>query len=241
MTENQPDSNSSGRGTIQVSSVPAGIAVQLDGKDTGKITPVTLNDIVPGRHYVAVVLPDQCPISKEVTVATGKSVAVCLRKRPEGENTTIRRIGYYTIFCTVILIMLAVINRLYLAPADDLMQIMIYIACSGGLGSLAFSLFGYIGHLAKDDFDLNYTWWYVARPFIGIIYGTFAFLFVAGGLMTLSGVSTDASLFLTKTVMFYCALAFLAGYAEHSFSLQLKELAEALFKKDTTSQGTKGK
>jgi hypothetical protein len=41
--------------------------------------------------------------------------------------------------------------------------------------------------------------------------------------------------------MFYCALSFLAGYAEHSFSLQLKELAEALFKKEENSQETQGK
>lgn len=241
MTENQPDSNSSGTGSIQVSSVPAGLAVQLDGKDTGKITPVTLEGIAPGRHYVSVILPDQCPISKAITVATGKSVTICLRKKSEEEITSIRRIGYYTVLCAVILIVFAVFNRLYLTTVDDLTQLLIYIGCSGGLGSLAYSMFGYIEHLSKDDFDLNYTWWYVVRPFIGIIYGTFAFLFVAGGLMTLSGVSTDANLFLTKTVMFYCALAFLAGYAEHQFSLQLKELAEAVFKKETTQQETTGK
>jgi hypothetical protein len=241
MTENQPDSNSSNLGAIQVNSVPAGLAVQLDGKDTGNITPVTLEDIAPGRHSVSVILPDQCPISKVVTVATGKPVTVCLRKRTEEEMTTIRRIGYYTVLCAVILIVFAVFTRLYLTTVDDLTQLLIYIGCSGGLGSLAYSMFGYIEHLSKDDFDVNYTWWYVVRPFIGIIYGTFAFLFVAGGLMTLSGASTDANLFLTKTVMFYCALAFLAGYAEHQFSLQLKELAEALFKKETTSQETTGK
>lgn len=241
MTEKQPDSSGSAKGCIQISSVPAGIAVQIDGKDAGGITPVTLTDLTPGRHIVGIALPDQCLISKEVNVIAGKTVSVCLRKRSEAEITTIRRIGYYTIFCAVILIMAAVINRIYLASLDDLMQIMIYIACSGGLGSLAYSMFGYIDHLGKDDFDVNYTWWYIVRPFIGIIYGTFAFLFVAGGLMTLSGVSTDASLFLTKTVMFYCALAFLAGYAEHSFSLQLKELAEALFKKEDSSQKTSGK
>jgi hypothetical protein len=57
----------------------------------------------------------------------------------------------------------------------------------------------------------------------------------AGGLMTLSGVTVDANLFTTKTVMFYCALSFLAGYAEHAFSLQLKELAEAIFKKEDSN------
>jgi hypothetical protein len=226
------------KGTIYVNSVPAGFPVQLDGKDTGKVTPTTLDDIEPGRHNVAISLPDNCPISKEVTVVAGSPVSVCLRKRTEEEITSIRRIGYYTVFCVVFLIALAVFNRLYLTAVDDLTRLIIYIACSGGLGSLAFSMFGYVDHLGKDDFDLNFKLWYYVRPFIGIIYGTFAFLFVAGGLMTLSGVSTDASLFLTKTVMFYCALAFLAGYAEQSFSVQLKELAEAVFKKTETPQET---
>jgi hypothetical protein len=231
----------SDKGTIYVNSCPAGFPVQLDGKDTGKVTPVTLEDIEPGRHRVRIDLPDHCPASKEVTVTAGSPATVCLRKYTEEELASIRRIGYYTIFCVVLLIALAVFNRLYLGPYDDLTQLIIYIACSGGLGSLAYSLFGYIGHLGKGDFNLDFLSWYYVRPLIGVIYGTFAFLFVAGGLMTLSGVSTDASLYMTKTVMFYCALAFLAGYAEHQFSLQLKELAEAVFKKTETTEETSGK
>ena len=115
-------------------------------------------------------------------------------------------------------------------------QLTIYIACSGALGAIAFSIFGYIEHHGKKDFDLSYLWWFIMRPYIGILYGTFAFLFVAGGLMTLSGFNIDFNqLNSARTIMFYCALAFLAGYAEHSFSVQLKELAEAIFKKDETT------
>jgi hypothetical protein len=241
MTENASDPKDSAPGTIYVNSIPAGVAVQLDGKDTGKVTPVVLDSITPGRHRVGIDLPDHCPISKEVTIAAGASISVCLRKRTERELASIRRIGYYTVSCAVILVGVAIFNRLYLTAVDDLTQLVIYIACSGGLGSLAYSMYGYIDHNGKGDFDLDYAAWYYVRPFIGIIYGVFAFLFVAGGLMTLSGASTDANLFLTKTVMFYCALSFLAGYAEHSFSLQLKELAEALFKKEENSQETQGK
>jgi len=228
-------------GKIYVNSVPSGAVVQLDGIDTGKTTPIVLDDIAPGKHRVGISLPDDCPITREVNITAGSSVSVCLKKMTDEETSRIHYIGYYTVICAVILVVLAMVNRLYLSPLDDLTQLAIYIACSGGLGSLAFSMFGYIEHCGKGDFDLAFASWYYVRPFIGIIYGTFAFLFVAGGLMTLSGVSTDASLFLTKTVMFYCALAFLAGYAEHAFSLQLKELAEAVFKKETTTQDTSGK
>ena len=152
-------------------------------------------------------------------------------------------IGYYTVCWVIFLVLITIVNRLDLKALDDLTKLILYVACSGGLGSLAISIFGYMDHLGKDDFDLNYFWWYILRPIIGIIYGTFAFLFVAGGLMALSGTSAPVSesLFTTKSVMFYCAFAFLAGYAEHSFSLQLKELAEAVFKKKDNNQQPNGK
>lgn len=223
-----------GSGTINVSSSPAGAPILLDGSATGSVTPATLSNVGVGRHTVAISLPDCTLVSREVTLAAGCTITVCLKKWSKEEIDSIRIIGAYTISCVILLVALAVINRLYLDPIDDLTQIMIYIACSGGLGSLAFSIFGYIDHLGKNDFDLSFFGWYILRPLIGIIYGTFAFLFVAGGLMTLSGVSVGENLFTMKTVMFYCALAFLSGYAEHSFSIQLKELAEALFKKEET-------
>ncbi|HNX16804.1 MAG TPA: PEGA domain-containing protein [Methanoregula sp.] len=219
-------------GTINITSSPAGAPVLLDGTATGRVTPAALENISAGRHVIAITLPDCTIISREVAVTADSTINVCLRKLTKEETDSIRIIGVYTIGCVVLLVGLAIINRLYFYPIDDLTQLMIYIACSGGLGSLAFSIFGYIDHLGKNDFDLSFFGWYILRPLIGIIYGTFAFLFVAGGLMSLSGIDPGASLYTTKTVMFYCALAFLAGYAEHAFSLQLKELAEALFKKE---------
>jgi len=222
-------------GALSICSLPAEVPVLLDGTATGKSTPVTLENLTAGKHMVAVRLADGGLISRKVTVASGKTLSVCLKKLNDDERTQVHFICVYTILCVILLVTLAFIDRLYLGSLDDLTRLIIYIACSGGLGSLAHSIFGYIEHQSKNDFDLNYFSWYILRPFIGIIYGTFAFLFVAGGLMTLSGVSVDTNLFTTKTVMFYCALSFLAGYAEHAFSLQLKELAEAVFKKEDSN------
>jgi len=235
MTDNQPDPTKTQTGSITVASEPTGAPIQLDGKDTGEVTPATLKNIEKGRHKVAVNLPDHCLISKEITVAEGSTESVRLKKvtpTPE-ELKWIHFIAYYTAAWIIILIVIAVVTRRYQTMFDNLTTVIIYVACSGGLGSLAISLFGYMDHLGKDDFDLKYFWWYILRPGIGIIYGTFAFFFVAGGLMALSGTSAPVSesLFTTKSVMFYCALAFLAGYAERSFSIQLKELSEAVFKK----------
>ena len=156
----------------------------------------------------------------------------------DNERSRIRQIGYYTICFIVVLAAIAILTRLYPTGLDDMTKLVIYVACSGGLGGLAFSIYGYTRHLLKNDFDLNAVWWYIMRPFIGIVYGSFAFFFVAGGLMTLSGTSQplSESLFTTKTVMFYCALAFLTGYSESAFTAQLKELAEAIFKNPDNNQ-----
>lgn len=151
----------------------------------------------------------------------------------EEETKVIRFIGGYTAAWIVFLILFAIVTRMSLHTLDNLTKLIIYVSCSGGLGSLTLSMYSYSDHLGKGDFDLSFFWWYILRPFIGIIYGCFVFFFVVGGLMTLSGVSPETiieNLFNAKTIMFYCALGFLAGYAEHAFSVQLKELAEAIFK-----------
>ncbi len=236
VTENTSDSETNKTGNIIVNSIPDGVSVKLDGKDTGKKTPATLENITPGGlHKVEANLPDCRQISRNVSVSAGNTSTICLKKYTEEEVNKIRNIGIYIALIPIILI--AIILYLIYGSFDDLAQIIPYIACSGGLGACAYSIFGYTYHLGKDDFDLNFCCWFMLRPILGIIFGIFSFLFVAGGLMTLSGVPASTELFTPpQTVMFYCALAFLAGYSEHSFSAQLKELGEALFKKADTSK-----
>lgn len=155
------------------------------------------------------------------------------REYSDEARSRIRQIGVYTVAFVIVLVVLAIATRLYLTRFDSLTKMVIYIACSGGLGGLSYSIYGYTRHLLANDFDPNAFWWYILRPFIGILYGSFAFFFVAGGLMTLSGTGqpTSDGFFTTKSVMFYCAIAFLTGYSESSFTAQLKELAEAVFKR----------
>ena len=225
-------------GSIIIDSVPKGLPVRLDGERVSeKTTPAVLENVPIGKHIVEVDLPYECNFSREVRVYPGSNARVCLRDYTDAEKGIIRNIGIYIIAVFILLSAIVAFNRLEWFTSDDLNIILIYIACSGGMGALAYSLFGYVDHLCrKNDFDVRYKWWFILRPVIGIIYGTFAFLFVAGGLMTLSGVDPGtANLYAAKTVMFYCALAFLSGYAEHSFSIQLKELAEAIFKKSQSS------
>ncbi|MDD1685847.1 PEGA domain-containing protein [Methanoregula sp.] len=58
------------RGTIIVNSTPAGARVSLDGADAG-ISPVTLPNVLPGNHTVALALDGYVPFEQQVAVTAG--------------------------------------------------------------------------------------------------------------------------------------------------------------------------
>lgn len=240
-----PDENSSNNGSspakssdagcICVSSQPSDADIFLDCKDTHKKTPACV-PAAEGSHSIVVSKDCVTSVSRTVTVKAGSTTTVCLTLMTDENKNWIRVIAAWTSVILVSLVLLPVLVRLGLFKPDDLTRTIVYCACAGGIGGITFSVYALVRHLGIGDFDMAYFWWYMFRPFIGIIYGTMVFFLVAGGLMTLSGTSQDvsSSLFTTKTVMFYLALSFVAGYAENSVSLQLKALAEALFKKPSS-------
>jgi len=63
------------KGTIAVSSTPAGASIAIDGVSTGKVTPSTLAGIAPGPHAVTVALDGYVPQSQTVTVVAGSTVS----------------------------------------------------------------------------------------------------------------------------------------------------------------------
>lgn len=66
-------------GSISIASVPAGAAIALDGVVTGKVTPATLSDVIPGSHMVSLTLTGYRPVSKMVTVTSGSMIKVSFR------------------------------------------------------------------------------------------------------------------------------------------------------------------
>jgi PGF-pre-PGF domain-containing protein len=64
-------------GILNVSSVPAGARIVLDGVDTGRLTNATLEDILPGEHNVTVVLAGyKTPENRTVTVSPDETTEV---------------------------------------------------------------------------------------------------------------------------------------------------------------------
>ena len=63
-------------GSIAVTSTPAGAAVWLDGEDTGKVTPITLENVLVGDHVVTLKLDGYADASKTVTVISDETAEV---------------------------------------------------------------------------------------------------------------------------------------------------------------------
>ena len=78
-------------GSISVTSTPAGAAISIDGKGTGKVTPSIIDGIAPGSHTVAVDLSGYNPASMTVTVSAGSTATanLVLNQIPTGGAITV--------------------------------------------------------------------------------------------------------------------------------------------------------
>ena len=236
-------------GCVWVTSDPPGADIQVDCQPTDKKTPARIDNIKSGSRTVGVslTLTDPPPggyyqCTKTITVSANSMTAVSFTLLTPENREKVSWIVGWTSFVMGILIVIAVATKLVIPSTwvPDLVKIILYLACAGGIGGATFSFYELVYHLGDGDFSLQFFWWFMIRPLIGAVYGTFVFFLVAGGLMTLSGANAPSlsNLFTTQTAMFYLALAFLAGYAEEPVSLQLKAIAEALFKKPSDSDET---
>lgn len=139
-------------------------------------------------------------------------------------------IAAYTIFLALLFSAIPIYAHTF--TQDCIIRQLIYVGCAGGLGGVIYNILGFTKYSDKGDFNLRYKWWYFFRPITGVILGVFAFLFVAGGLMSLSGFPNDVfeeTCLPVKGIMFYCALAFLAGLSTNAFVKKLNDLAETIF------------
>jgi hypothetical protein len=159
------------------------------------------------------------------------------KKREEMKDNFI---AVYTTVLTFFFTAFAIFT--YYQNYDSIIKLLIYVSCSGALGGLVYSIFGYTKYHKQKEFKPEYFWWYFFRPIIATILAAIAFFFVAGGLMTLSGIDVESlatKVYPMKTVMFYSALAFLTGYSTNSFIKKINELAGIIFEKteDTPTNG----
>lgn len=79
--------------TLMVSSTPAGGAIVIDGRDTGRLTPTLFSFDRPGTHSVLVKRSGYLEETSTVNVQTGQSASVNLPLKRLGETEDIRGAG----------------------------------------------------------------------------------------------------------------------------------------------------
>jgi len=143
-------------------------------------------------------------------------------------STKINLIGIYLLSFLFVLIAITVITYFSGSIESVLIKSLVYIGSSGGIGGTIYCIRGFYKSVTYKQFDFRLTWWYIFRPFISIVMGIFAYFFIVGGLLSLGSISVvDYS----RSVMFYCAISFLAGFSFTQFADKLEELASTMFAK----------
>ena len=72
---------------VDLSSVPTGAGITVDGAVTDKVTPVTLN-LTPGDHTIVLNADGYEPLEKPLTLAKGEKKQVAIDFAKEGKSTT---------------------------------------------------------------------------------------------------------------------------------------------------------
>ncbi len=114
-------------------------------------------------------------------------------------------------------------NKLVIPVSQDIALILL-VMVTGGLGSfvhIATSFGDYVGNKA---FASSWAWWYLLRPFIGMILALVSYLVIRGGFLS-AGTSAD-----TINPFGIAALAGLVGMFSKQATDKLNEVFETLFR-----------
>lgn len=140
----------------------------------------------------------------------------------------INLIGIYLLLALCLLIGFPIWVYISEPFEQKMLNILIYISCSGGIGGTIYCIRGFYQNLGGKRFETNWTWWYVFRPIISAIIGLFAYFMIVGGLLSISN-SPDVNY--SKSVMFYCAVSFLAGFSFTKFVEKIDLISDTIFSK----------
>ena len=133
-------------------------------------------------------------------------------------------IGIWLLILAIGLITLSYFVWFTSNPNIKQLRELINIGISGGLGGTVYCMRGFYQQLGKKEFDNIWFWWYIFRPVISIIVGTFSYFMISGGVLVLS-TQADPS----KSFIFYSSISFIIGLTFSRFMDKVYQLAEVLF------------
>ncbi|MGA1822369.1 MAG: hypothetical protein ACMUIG_07570 [Thermoplasmatota archaeon] len=150
------------------------------------------------------------------------------QKKIKNKRGKLLFIQLYLLFFILLFLIIPIffhLNDDFLITKSEIITILVYVSCMGGLGGTLYALRGYAMHMHQMDFNFKWESWYYIRPFLGFIMGFVSYLIIAGGLMVLENSSmTDGNV-----VFFYMAVAFLAGFSVKQFIDKLHDIAKSIF------------
>lgn len=149
------------------------------------------------------------------------------------DKTKVNILGIYLFILLSFLVSVATLTYIY-EIGNTLIRSLIYVACSGGIGGAIYSIRGFYKNLVEGKFDLIWTWWYIYRPFVSVVIGVFVYFLIVGGLLSVGSIS---EVNYSKSIMFYSAISFLAGFSFTQFADKLDEIAETIFSKKKDEKG----
>jgi hypothetical protein len=142
-------------------------------------------------------------------------------------------LGIYLLFMLVFLCAIPVVV-FFSDIKSEVIRSLFFIGASGGIGGTIYSIRGFYQNLGGGTFKPNWIWWYIFRPLISIAVGVFAYFLIVGGLLS---ISNNSEVTFSKGVMFYCALAFLAGFSFTRFADRLDTISDTIFSKKSKGSG----
>lgn len=69
------------------------------------------------------------------------------------------------------------------ADLDLALHLIALMAIMGGLGGATYMAYSFAKHLGTKDYDPNWTWWVIIRPFTGASFGTIFYIVLRGLIM----------------------------------------------------------
>ena len=143
-------------------------------------------------------------------------------------NFKINLLGTYLSLILLFFILIGILTYTY-KFSNKLIFSLIIIACSGGIGGTIYSIRGFYKNLGEGTFSFdNWVWWYIFRPIVSAVIGIFVYFLIIGGLLIIGNL-TEVNY--SKGLIFYSALAFLAGFSFTQFANKLEEIASTIFTK----------
>jgi hypothetical protein len=128
----------------------------------------------------------------------------------------------------------------YFLHPNILIKTIVFTGVSGGIGGVLYAVRGFIYHNETNTFVKVSKWATLYQPITGFLSGVVVYFLIVGGLLTLStGSSLASTANYQKGILFYCGIAFLAGFGTKKFNEKLDELATTIFSAGPDSSSAK--